>query len=197
MSKKKGGKKKQTNNVKQAAPDKKYGPIFVVGIVIIAAFAIIVSSGKSQTAGTAAATGAGGNTATTAAASATALQQTDIPLEVAAGNITVDEAAVRKAGSTYFEYKTIGKTVPLMAYVGPSGKIVTAVSLCEPCRGQKFRIEGDKLICNTCGSIWIVETHKPVSGSCQAYPPDFVPATLENGKVVIPEANVANWKARV
>lgn len=189
MGKKSKGKKKG-NQVKQVAPDKKYGPVLIVGFVIIAAFVLIVTAGKDQSTGTPTNSGS-------SASSASAVQQTDISPEVAANKITVDEAAVRKAGSTYFEYKKNGKTVPLMAYVGPSGKIITAVSMCEPCKGQKFRIEGDKLICNTCGTIFEIETHKGISGACVDYEPELLQSTIENGKIVIQESAVAGWQPRV
>lgn len=97
----------------------------------------------------------------------------------------------------YFEYSKGGKNVPLMAYIAPSGKLVTAISMCEPCRSKKFHIEGDEMVCNACGTRWTLEGLQGVSGGCLNYPPDVVAHTLAGGKVKIKDAIILGWKPRV
>lgn len=196
---KKSGKKNHSGGAKKAKPKsdgKKYGPFAAVVIVIAVVVGLIAFSSAANEgttgAGNAVNTGAAGASQTTG----DKIEMTDVKATVASGSVTVSENEVRKAGIVYFEYKG-AKNVNLLAYAGPSGKIVAAVSLCEPCRGQRFRIEGKTLICNTCGSVWELETHNPVSGACTKYPPEILQSETVNGQVVIPEKNVLAWEPRV
>lgn len=196
---KKSGKKRQpgvSKKAKPAANGKKYGPFAAVVIVIAVVVGLIAFSNAGQ-GGT---TGGSDTNSAVAGSSQTAakdkIEMTDVKATVANGSVAVSESEVRKAGIVYYEYRG-AKDVNLLAYVGPSGNIFTAVSLCEPCRGQKFHIEGTTLVCNTCGSVWELETHKAVSGACTNYPPEILQSETLNGQVVIPESKVLAWEPRV
>lgn len=158
------------------------GAAVIAGIAIVAA--IVVLSPGTQTANTG---GTGGGN----------IEMTDIKATVAGNQISVPIDAVKKDKFVYFEYTGGAKPVPLLAYVGPSGKIIAAVSMCEPCKSTRFHIEGDELVCNTCGTRWELETHEGISGGCPEYPPDILTAKTEGGNLVIPVDSVANWKPRV
>ncbi len=199
MSKKSGNKKK-SGGPKKAKPKSegnKYGPLVAVVIVIAVVVGLIAFSSAANEgttgAGNAANTGATGSDQK---AAGDKIEMTDVKANVANGKITFSESEIRKAGIVYFEYKG-AKNVNLLAYAGPSGKIVSAVSLCEPCRGQRFHIEGTTLVCNTCGSVWELETHKAVSGACTNYPPEILPSETVNGQVAVPESEVLAWQPRV
>jgi uncharacterized membrane protein len=83
-----------------------------------------------------------------------------------------------------------------MAYITPSGKLVSAVSMCEPCRSTKFHIEGEEMVCNACGTRWTMEGLQGISGGCVAYPPDVLAHTIEGGKVKIQDTIILDWKPR-
>jgi uncharacterized membrane protein len=121
------------------------------------------------------------------------------PVDVVAGSGFIEMPAqiVQDKKIVYFEYNKGGKQVPLMAFITPSGKLVTAVSICEPCRSTKFHIEGEEMVCNACGTRWTMEGLKGVSGGCLAYPPEVVAHAIEGGKVKIQEAIILGWKPRV
>jgi uncharacterized membrane protein len=121
------------------------------------------------------------------------------PVDVVAGSGFIEMPAqiVQDKKIVYFEYNKGGKQVPLMAFITPSGKLVTAVSMCEPCRSTKFHIEGEEMVCNACGTRWTMEGLKGVSGGCLAYPPEVVAHAIEGGKVKIQEAIILGWKPRV
>jgi len=125
------------------------------------------------------------------------IRMTTVDAVAGSGSIEIPADIVKDKKIVYFEYNKDGKKVPLMAYITPSGKLVTAISMCEPCRSTKFHIEGDEMVCNACGTRWTLEKLQGVSGGCLAYPPDVVAHTLEGGKVKIQDAIVLAWKPRV
>ena len=123
------------------------------------------------------------------------IEMTDIRSEVKEDKIVVPLSAVKKNRLVYFEYKG-SQAVPLLAYVGPSGKVITAISVCEPCKSTRFHIEGENLVCNTCGTVWNLETHQGVTGGCTEFPPQIIANQVKGGKVLISEDKVATWKPR-
>lgn len=95
------------------------------------------------------------------------------------------------------EYQANGKTVPLTAFIQPDGKVMVAVSYCEPCRGDSFHITGNKIICNTCGTTWDLQTFKGLNGGCQDYPPQALTYSLNGDNLEIPQAVLDSWSPRV
>ncbi len=120
---------------------------------------------------------------------------TDIEAKVENGKISIPLDVVKEKKMVRFEYP--GKGVPLLAYVAPSGRIVTAVSMCEPCRSTRFHISDKKIVCNACATEWNLETLKGIQGGCLNYPPDVIQSTIEKDRIQIDENAVANWKPRV
>ena len=124
------------------------------------------------------------------------IEMTDVKIEAAGGKVAFDLAAVKNARLVYADYKAAGKTVPLLAYVSPSGKMVAAISMCEPCSSTRFHIEGKYLVCNTCGTRWELDSLKGISGGCQKYPPQRLTSESSGDKILVSEADVAGWKPR-
>lgn len=110
-------------------------------------------------------------------------------------SISAEEVAVKKLVA--WDYKKGNVMTPLLAYVTPSGSLKVATRMCEPCNSTSFRVEGNQLVCNACGSRWELETSRGISGGCQGYPPEVLPSSLVDGKLVVDEAKVAGWKPRV
>ncbi|MDI6915656.1 MAG: DUF2318 domain-containing protein [Desulfitobacteriaceae bacterium] len=126
------------------------------------------------------------------------LQQTVVPNTVENGKVTVASLSnLKQSKFVWTEYKANGKDVPLTAVVQPNGKVVVAVSYCEPCKGKTFHITGNKIVCNTCGTEWDLQTFKGISGGCQAYPPDALTYSVEGDNLVIPQTVLDSWTPRV
>ncbi len=87
--------------------------------------------------------------------------------------------------------------LPIVAYLTEDGKVVTAISMCEPCNSTEFHIKGSNLICNSCGTTWNLNDLKAISGSCGKYPPDPLPSIIVGNEIQIDKSLVENWKRRV
>lgn len=133
------------------------------------------------------------------------VEMTEVKSKVEGGKIAIDLNEVKKNQFVTYSYDKnqvdigFGKqALPILAYIAPSGELVTAVSMCEPCKSIKFHIEPDgTLTCNACGTKFSIDTLEGVSGACTSYPPDEVKYVLKAGKILIDESAVADWKPRV
>jgi len=125
------------------------------------------------------------------------ISMADIPVKVEDGRISIPVETVLEKKIVRFEYEVNGEKVPLLSYVTRSGKIITAVSMCEPCRSTRFHIQGETLVCNACATEWNLETLKGIQGGCLNYPPDVISSTIDKGLVRIDERIVTQWKPRV
>lgn len=125
------------------------------------------------------------------------VQMTDIQAKVENGKISIPLDVVKEKKMVHFEYENHGLRIPLLSYVTESGRIVTAVSMCEPCRSTRFHINDKKLVCNACGTEWTLETLKGIQGGCLDYPPDVVPSAIGKNQIEIDEKIVQYWKARI
>lgn len=124
-------------------------------------------------------------------------QMFDLSAKVENGRITIPLDVVVQRKFVAFDY--VGQTaeVPLLAYVSGEGKLVTGVSMCEPCNSRRFHIKGDELICNACGTTWELDNLSPISGACGRFPPDAIPSSVAGNEVQIDEASVASWRPRI
>lgn len=121
---------------------------------------------------------------------------TDIEARVEDGKISIPVDVVLEKKIVRFVYEEKGSQLPLLAYVTPSGKAVTAVSMCEPCRSTRFHIREKIMVCNSCYTEWNLETLRGIRGGCLNYPPDLIPSTMENGRIWIDEETVIRWRPR-
>ncbi|SHI23941.1 DUF2318 domain-containing protein [Desulfosporosinus lacus] len=126
------------------------------------------------------------------------LEQTNVESKVENGKAIVTTlSAVKEEKFIWTEYKANGKRIPLTAFVQPDGKVMVAVSFCEPCKGETFHITGNQIVCNVCGTTWDLQTLKGLSGGCQAYPPEALTYSLNGDNLEIPQAVLDAWEPRV
>ncbi|MFZ3100680.1 MAG: DUF2318 domain-containing protein [Desulfitobacteriaceae bacterium] len=126
------------------------------------------------------------------------LEQTVIDSQVKNGKeIVTTLSIVKEKKFIRTEYKANGKTVPLTAFIQPDGKVMVAVSFCEPCKGKSFHITGNQIVCNTCGTVWDLQTLKGISGGCQTYPPQALTYSLNGDNIEVPQSVLDAWAPRV
>lgn len=121
------------------------------------------------------------------------------PIEVKSekGKIVVPLDLVKQNKFVAFNYNSVNGELPLLAYISQEGKIITAVSVCEPCNSNSFHIRSDEMVCNSCGTTWRLNNLRGVSGACQKYPPDPLPSVVVGDEIHIDEAVVAAWTPRI
>ncbi len=110
------------------------------------------------------------------------------------GFVEVPLKFVQEKKLVSFEYQQPGATVPLIAYVTPSGKVGTAVGLSFPCHSDKFHLEGKEIVCDVCLTRWDLETLQANSGECLDHPLDRLSNIVQGGKVMIPEEEIQSAK---
>jgi len=125
------------------------------------------------------------------------VQMEDISVPVEDGYLILPLEQVKEKKFVRFIYGDPTYGLPLLAYISPEGKIVTAVSMCEPCNSTAFHIKGEDLVCNSCGTTWEAGTMEAISGSCGKYPPDVVPNEVSDGRIRIDERYVSDWNRRI
>jgi hypothetical protein len=125
------------------------------------------------------------------------VRMTEIQAKVEKGKISIPLSEVMEKKMVRFEYQANGVSVPLLSYMTQSGRVVTAVSMCEPCKSTRFHIKDKTLVCNACYTEWDLENLKGIKGGCLNYPPDVIPSSIEKGRILIEEKIVKEWKPRV
>ena len=124
------------------------------------------------------------------------IPMTDIAANVEHGKISIPLDVVKEKKMVRFEYEGKDVKIPLLAYVTLAGRVVTAISMCEPCRSTRFHIQDKALVCNACNTEWSLETLKGIKGGCMNYPPEVIPSTIEKDRILIEEKVVLDWKPR-
>jgi uncharacterized membrane protein len=125
------------------------------------------------------------------------ISMVDIQAKVENGKISIPLDVVMEKKIVRFEYEGQGLKIPLLSYITLAGRVITAVSMCEPCRSTRFHIKDKTLVCNACYTEWNLDSLKGIRGGCIDYPPEVIPSTVEKGRVLIDEKVVLNWKPRV
>lgn len=113
------------------------------------------------------------------------------------GKIVLPLELVKEKKMVKFDYIGNGGKIPLLAYLSEGGKVITAISMCEPCNSTDFHIQGSNLICNSCGTTWNLNNLDAVSGSCSRYPPDPIPSKVVGNEIQIDKNFVTNWQRRI
>ncbi len=126
-----------------------------------------------------------------------AIRMADVSAKVENGTISIPFDVVKEKKIVRFEVQGNGAKLPLLAYVTQTGKVVTAVSVCEPCRSTRFHIKEKSIVCNSCYTEWNLETLKGIKGGCLKYPPDAILNKVDKDQIVIDEKTVVQWKPRI
>ncbi len=127
-----------------------------------------------------------------------AISMTDVAATQDETGFTVALDSVVSNKIVRFDYtRSTGESLPMIAYVRPSGKLFVGVSYCPPCEGEGQRIEADgTLTCESCGTRRNLEDNTGLSGACKLYPLDEVPSVVDGSSIVVDSAILDAWTAQ-
>ena len=86
--------------------------------------------------------------------------------------------------------------IPMIAYITPTGKLVTAMSSSEHCGSTDFFLKGNNIHCANCASYWNMSSLEAYA-CCARYYPDPIPSTIADDKVRIEAATIRRWESRL
>lgn len=87
------------------------------------------------------------------------------------------------------------QNIPILAYITPGGKLVTAMSLSESCRSRDFYLQGENIHCASCPSYWNASSLEAYA-CCQKYYPEPIESSVLGDEVRIDKELVRKWQAR-
>lgn len=120
----------------------------------------------------------------------------DIEVRIERGLISVPLKAVQEYKLVRFSDPEQVQTVPMLAYITPEGKVVTAMSASEQCGSTEFYLEGHNIHCARCPSYWNMSSLEAYA-CCQRFYPDPVPSKLVGDNLLIDPQIVRSWKSRM
>ena len=95
-----------------------------------------------------------------------------------------------------FDYTGEKTSRTIMAYVAPTGQVVTAISFSEHCGSNEFTIRDNKIFCARCPSNWDMMTMEAYA-CCAKYYPDPIPSRVTGNEVRVPKLFVERWAGRL
>jgi uncharacterized protein len=129
-----------------------------------------------------------------------------IDVRIEDGYLQVPLHVIEEGRLVQFYYPNPVMNLPLIAYVGPTGRLVTAFAWCDPCESAGYHLESNTLVCDKCKTTWALEgdgpqpqarpAHFGFAGNCRLFGPEFVEHELVDGIVRIPESVLRAWRPR-
>ncbi|MBI2957465.1 MAG: DUF2318 domain-containing protein [Chloroflexi bacterium] len=106
-------------------------------------------------------------------------------------SLSVPLNRVQGATNTRFVVSTPSGQESFMAYVY-KGQTYVRASICVPCGGQSYSLQGNNLVCDTCGTVFDAATGKGKSGvpACQTYGKASAPFQVVDGNIVMKNADL-------
>ncbi|HZL05648.1 MAG TPA: Fe-S-containing protein [Coriobacteriia bacterium] len=124
-----------------------------------------------------------------------AVEMTELTAALSDTQLVLPVSDVTSAKLALFKYERPGAdSIPMIAYVKPSGKLFVGVSYCPPCQGEWQTIQPDgTLTCNACGTKRDLESMVGISGACKLYPLDEIPVTVVGSDVEVERSALDSW----
>ncbi|MEX0602936.1 MAG: Fe-S-containing protein [Bacteroidota bacterium] len=112
------------------------------------------------------------------------------------GSITVPLKLVLEHKLVRFSDPEGIQETPMIAYITPQGKLVTAMSRSEHCGSTDFYLKGNNIHCAQCPSYWNMASLEAYA-CCQKYYPDPFPSSVTGDEVRIDPTIIRAWRSRL
>lgn len=113
-----------------------------------------------------------------------AIKATWITPQVSGESVSVPASEIEKNTIVHFRLPLGSLVENFMAY-NLGGETYVRANVCPPCRSIGFSLEGDKLICDTCATVFDAKTGDGISGACVNFPKGDIPFQVNDGKIVM------------
>jgi nitrite reductase/ring-hydroxylating ferredoxin subunit len=108
----------------------------------------------------------------------------EITPTVSVDTVSIPLKEVQENWNTHFLVDAPGGKMGFMAYV-LDNVIYVRASICPPCRGKTYTLDGNTLVCDTCGTIFNARTGIGIAGACVNYPKASVTYTVADGNLAM------------
>lgn len=120
----------------------------------------------------------------------------DVPSQVRDGYLIFSLNDVLEKDLVRVEYQSPTATIPVLSYISPKGKLVTAISISEPCNATRFTIIDGAIKCDNCNAKWEVGTMKALS-CCPNNYPDPINSEVVGDEVRVAISTLEDWRRRL
>ncbi len=124
------------------------------------------------------------------------VEMVDVTSQVRDGYLVFSLDDVLEHELVRVEYKSETTSIPVLSYLSPRGKLVTAISISEPCNATRFTIIDGAIKCNNCNAKWEVGTMKALS-CCPNNSPDPINSEVIGNEVRVAISTLENWRRRL
>ncbi len=118
------------------------------------------------------------------AQAASKIKATWVSPQVSGETLSIQANDIAKSKIVHFTVKMALGSENFMAY-DLGGQTFVRANVCPPCRSIGFSLAGDKLVCDSCGTVFKAQTGDGVSGACVAYPKAAVPFQNAGGTLTM------------
>ncbi|HXF99225.1 MAG TPA: zinc ribbon domain-containing protein [Bacteroidota bacterium] len=126
----------------------------------------------------------------------TPVSMTTVAFRDEGGDLVFSLSELKRYRLVRFEYQGEKTSRTIMAYLAPTGQVVTAISFSEHCGSNEFTIRSNKIFCARCPSNWDMMTMEAYA-CCAKYYPDPIPSRVDGDEVRIPKLFVEKWAGRL
>ncbi len=107
--------------------------------------------------------------------------------------LSLDEIKQNKFVRAWYDAPTT--EIPVVAYISPKGRLVTAIGITEPCGNSDYTIVDNHIHCSNCTGEWDMNS-MTAFGSCPKYNPDPIPSKVDGDDVLIAVNDLNGWNRR-
>lgn len=98
--------------------------------------------------------------------------------------VTIPLSTVQSDWNTHFQIDSPSGKMSFMAYV-LDNEIYVRASICPPCHGKTYTLNGSTLVCDVCATTFNAVTGRGIAGACVNYPKAAVQYTIAGGNITM------------
>lgn len=108
----------------------------------------------------------------------------EITPAISGDTVSIPLKDIQNNWNSHFLVNAPGGTTGFMAYVLDNVVYVRA-SVCPPCRGKTYTLDGTTLVCDICATTFNANTGAGIAGACVNYPKAPVPHQVVEGNLTM------------